>query len=184
MVAAGTVLCVCTHNRTRSVLMKALLLSHSAHAGVDLVVNSAGTGTTGGAPTARTVSMLREIGIDMAAHRATSVDHSMVRAADLVLTADRSHVVELTARWPSAFAKTFVLPELVTRSVSTGGRLGRPFAEWLAVLGAQRPTGLAYLRDEVAAEGIDDPTGLTIERWEAAFRQVDRLMREVASLVS
>lgn len=174
-----TVLCVCTFNRTRSVMMAALLQRHLADLGVAARVASAGTRADGGAPTRETVKLLAQYGIDVNGHQGAPLDQHIVESADLIVTAEQQHVVDVAGHWPDALASTFTLAELVERAQVCGGRLGAPIDEWRALLNEGRPTGIDYLDDRTIGE-IADPTGLDSRAWNVTFAQIDDLTRRLA----
>jgi protein-tyrosine phosphatase len=179
------VLCVCTHNRTRSVMMAALLTHHLAAGGTRATVTSAGMASAGEPPTDQTVRMLAARGIDVRSHRSRRVATTLVADADLTVTAEPDHVIGVAGAAPEAFARTFTLPELVELGERVGGRAGRPLAEWLAALGAQRPDQLAFLdaADAGTVGAIADPTGQPPRAWDTAVTTIDDLTRRLARLL-
>lgn len=180
--SAITVLCVCTFNRTRSVMTAALLEHHLAVTGIDAVVTSAGTRADGGPPTGETVSLLAKRGLDVRAHRGTPLSNELVAGADLIVTAEPDHVVVIAGRWPQSFASTFTLPEIVHRSQVHGGRLGASLDDWRDLLNTHRPTGLDYL-DDPGVGTIDDPTGRDRHTWATTIDQINDLTRRLAVLL-
>ena len=86
------ILCVCTYNQTRSVLMAALLDEHLRAEGVRADISGAGTRAAGGAPMSTTVDALAARGIDVRSHRGRPIDGPLVDAADLVITLE-DHVL-------------------------------------------------------------------------------------------
>lgn len=82
------VLIVCTGNTCRSPLAEALLRRDVEEAGVpNVVVSSAGTGASPGAPASEGSYLVAlEVGLDLSRHRARLVDSALLRDADLVLT--------------------------------------------------------------------------------------------------
>jgi arsenate reductase len=76
------VLFVCVHNAGRSVMAEALF-NRAASAGDEAL--SAGT-VPGGPPHPEVVEAMREMGIDVAAHRGQLLTDEMVQAADRVIT--------------------------------------------------------------------------------------------------
>ena len=174
-----SVLCVCTFNRTRSVMMAALLEQHLREIGVDATVRSAGTGADDGLATGETVKLLGERGIDVRGHRGTPLDDALIAGADLIVTAEHDHVVTIASRWPDAFRRTFTLPEIIVRSKLHGGRLGGPIADWLELLNDGRPAGFHYLDDRSIGEVID-PTGQDRRTWQEVFALVDDLTLRLA----
>ncbi len=178
-----SVLCVCTHNRTRSVLMEGLLAHHLRALGLEVTVSSAGTMADDGLATSETIKMLGERGIDLRGHRGTLIDDHMVEAADLIVTAEQDHVVTIASRWPDAFRRTFTLPEVVACTKLFGGRLGGPIGDWLDVLADGRPSGFAYLDDRSIGE-IVDPTGQDRRTWLEVFELVDDLTQRLAKALT
>jgi protein-tyrosine phosphatase len=175
------VLAVCTYNRTRSVLVGALLDEHLRRAGVPAEVTSAGTLGDGYPPTERTVRLLGERGIDVRHHRSRPLDERLVAGADLVVTAEREHVVWIAGRWPGVFNRTFTLPELVTRAEALQHDAGE-LSAWLGALAIGRPTAIDYLDADVGE--LDDPTGQAPGVWGVTFERVDELTRRLAGAVA
>jgi protein-tyrosine-phosphatase len=175
-------LCVCTHNRTRSVLMAALLDRGLREIGASATVRSAGVSGEGEPPTEETVRLLRERSIDVSRHRSRRVDEHVITHANLVVTAEHHHVVELGGRTSGAFAMTFTLPELVERGEAVGSRDGAPLERWLARVNEGRPTALDYLDADVAE--IDDPTGRSARHWERAIAEIDDLTARLIKLLT
>jgi protein-tyrosine phosphatase len=175
------VLSVCTHNRTRSVLVGALLREHLRQAGLDADVATAGTAGSGLPATDRTVRLLAARGIDVRDHRSQPLDERSVAGADLVVTAERDHVVWIAGRWPGAFRRTFTLPELVARAAAVQPMAGDVSA-WLDELAVDRPTAIDYLDADVGE--IADPTGRAPGDWDVAFAHVDDLTRRLASAIA
>lgn len=178
-----SVLCVCTHNRTRSVMMEGLLDEHLRTLGLEATVSSAGTMADDGLATSETIKLLGDRGIDLRGHRGTPIDDGVVDSADLIVTAEQDHVVTIASRWPDAFKRTFTLPELVACTKLFGGRLGGPVDDWLDVLAHGRPTGLDYVNDRSTGE-IVDPTGQDRRTWLEVFELVDDLTRRLAKALT
>lgn len=176
-------LAVCTHNRTRSVLMGALLADRLAHRGIGVILETAGFREGGLPPTDETVRLLAKRGIDVSHHQSQPIDADVVNRADIVLTAERQHVVDIASRWPDAFPRTFTLPELVTRAERIGPRAGVPLAEWLRLVNDGRPVGVGYLNSTDVLE-IDDPTGRAPSVWRSCFDEVDGLARRLSAVLA
>jgi protein-tyrosine-phosphatase len=176
------VLAVCTHNRTRSVLMAGLFEQHAAERRIAVATRSAGTGTGGEPPTDTTVRMLAARDIDVGRHRSAAISDSSVGGAHLIVTAERMHVISIAGRWPRAFDRTFTLPELVSRGTAVGPVGDRSLDQWLAEINLHRPRGIDYLDAPVGE--IDDPTGRAPSMWAAAFEQIDDLTDRLATLLA
>jgi protein-tyrosine phosphatase len=177
------VLTLCTHNRTRSVLMGALLESQLRVTGVDAAVRSAGTIADDQPATATTVRLLAARGLDVSGHIGRLVTEDDVRHAELIVAAEVAHVVHVAGRWPGSFDRVFTLPELVARGEAAGPRRGRPLSEWLALVGAGRHAGIDYLSDPTVLE-VPDPTGYPPEVWQRSFAQIDDLCTRLARLLA
>jgi len=177
-----SVLCVCTYNRTRSVMMAALLEHHLRHIGLDAEVASAGTRADGGLATAETVKLLGNLDIDVSGHHGSPISDARLERADLVITAEHGHVITIGARRPDAFARTFTLPEIVDHSRRVGGRLGGPVDDWLELLNEGRQAGFHYL-DATVGE-IVDPTGEAWRTWQTVFDQVNDLTRALSQALT
>lgn len=176
------VLTVCTHNRTRSVLMKAILGEQLSLRGVAARLNSAGTFDHNQPPTEPTVRLLAKRGINVAPHRSSFVDDSAVADADLIVTAEREHVVFISGRWDGSFSRTFTLPELVIRGEAVGTRGDASISDWLELVNHDRPRGMDYLNDDSVAE-IVDPTGQAPAVWRDTIDEIDLLSRRLALLL-
>lgn len=176
------VLCVCTHNQTRSVLAAALVDHHLREAGVPAVVGSAGMVGGGSPPTEETVRLLGARGLDVSSHRSHRLDDATAAGADLILTAERDHVVQIVGRTPRLFQRTFTLPELVQRGDSLGDLDELPLSEWLSALADGRPAAFDYLDAPVGE--IADPTGQSRRDWAEAFATIDDLTRRLARLIA
>ncbi|MEO7398770.1 MAG: hypothetical protein ABIW84_09420 [Ilumatobacteraceae bacterium] len=176
------VLCVCTHNRTRSVMTGGLLQRHLTRLRVDALVITAGTMPGGQPPMERAVRLLAGRGIVVDDHRSQALTDDLVSDADLIVTAERDHVVAIAGRWPKAFGATFTLPEIVALAERAGSRLGGPVDAWLARVGSSRVTALDYLDSDDLGE-LADPTGKAPAVWDKAFAEIDDLTRRLATVL-
>ncbi len=182
VVSSLVALAVCTHNRTRSVMMAALFQEHATAKGVAATTMSAGTTRGGEPPTDTAVRLLAARNIDVARHQSTAISDSSIAAADIVFAAEQAHVISIAGRWPDAFARTFTLTELVTLGDGVGPIGTRPLTDWLAEINDGRPRGLDYLDAHVGE--IDDPTGKAPSVWAASFAQIDDLTNRLAALLT
>jgi protein-tyrosine-phosphatase len=186
------VLTVCTHNRTRSVMTAALLEALLGdQLGPDAVaVKSSGFGAEGLPPIPEAVVAMRRRGLDVSEHRSWSTNAGLVEGADLILTAERDHVVKVAALSPSAFRRTFTLPELLAVASAPGDRydghdvdgdtIPVRIAGWAEQLTEARRAS-EYLREPVAE--IADPTGLPQRAFDAAVESIERQCQAVAAHV-
>lgn len=180
---ALSILSVCTRNRTRSVMMAALLGHHLADTGVAAVMTSAGTTAETLAPIHGVAEQLRRLGVTLPHHVGRQVDADAARDADLILTAEPHHVVWIAGRWPDVFNSTYTLPELVKYGESIGPRRGRPLAAWLAEVSTMRPAPKAYLEAQRVA-ALPDPTGAAEHVWVDIADRIDDACRRLATLIA
>ncbi|MEM1332913.1 MAG: hypothetical protein AAGG08_05590, partial [Actinomycetota bacterium] len=174
---------VCTHNRTRSVMMEALL-----QAGFDralgegaVMVRSLGFGPEGEPPIADAVDEMAERDLDVTHHESRQVNEARVGPADLIITSEKEHVVKIADVAPDAFRRTFTLPELC-RAMSADPIVGqRTLPEWIHSLSASR-TPSAYLAADVPE--VDDPTGEPKRVFAAAAARIESMCDEVVHLLS
>ena len=154
------VLVLCAHNRTRSVMAGALLRAHLGDDG-RFVVETAGFGPPDCAAIREAVTLLAERGIDVSDHRSRRVTPEMVRAADLVLVAEKAQVMAVVADLGGDFDKVFTLPVYVQR------RAG------------ERLQGMEYMRSTVPE--VTDPTGRSPRTWNAVWADLDTWCRAAAT---
>jgi protein-tyrosine-phosphatase len=177
------ILAVCTHNRTRSVLMSAMLRQHAQRADHNFVFRSAGFSERGGElPTHNAVRLLAERGIDVSGYLSHFLSEPGVTGADLIVTAERRHVVTLAGRWPEVYDRTFTLPEIVELGERVGPKGALTHRRWLEALHAERPSPLDYLDHPVGE--IADPTGESPRHWSSCFAQIDDLTERLIALLS
>ncbi len=174
-------LCVCTHNRTRSVLMGGHLARRRACTDLPVTIATAGFEPGGLPATPEAVRRLDAHGIDVGDHLSHRITDDDIDAAGLVLTAERRHVVEIASRRPDAFHKTFTLPELVERGTAIGCRGESTMEEWIGALDAGRPRSIDYLDAEIGE--IADPTGLGGRDWDRTERHVRALVDRMCRLL-
>lgn len=179
----ANVLCVCTHNRTRSVMAAALLRRHLAERSLTTTVTTAGLASDGQPPISRAVKEMAARNLDISGHRSAVVSADDVSRADLILTAEHDHVIELSGRWPDAFRRTFTLPEFVDRAAAVGPLDGRAWSAWLDEVGADRTEALGYLADRSIPE-VRDPTGERPAVWRGVVGQLDELTASIAQLLA
>lgn len=176
------ILTVCTHNRTRSVMMAALLGDRLGRTlGRETVrMRSAGFGPEGLPAIPDAVEAMRRRGLDVADHRSSAVTAEHVGWADLVLTAERDHVVRCAALEPTGFRRTMTLPELL--AAAPRSRVGATtVAAWAAELSEGR-TAAEYLRGDVPE--VADPTGSAPRLFEAAVVALEQQCDAAAALIA
>jgi protein-tyrosine phosphatase len=180
------ILAVCSHNRTRSVMIEAMLASMLADSGLAAEVRSSGFGPSGLPAIDDAVDAMAQRGLDVSQHRSRATTAALVEPADLILTAERTHVVRIAALAPDAFARTMTLPEFVGRA--TAGTTATPGIDTtgasrrrIARLTAER-TAAGYLGNEIAE--IADPTGLPRRDFHRAATEIEGQCRDAARLLA
>ncbi len=102
------VLVVCTGNTCRSPMAEGWL-NHML-AGKGWAAESAGVGAWGGSPaTPEAVAAMREMGIDISAHRSRPLVRRLADEAAVILAMTESHRREIARRFPEAERKTFLV---------------------------------------------------------------------------
>lgn len=173
-------LTVCTHNRARSVAMTELLRVELRQQGVPADVASAGFMPPGERATHQMVTSLAERGIDASPHRSTVIDATAVAEADLILTAERAHVIRISEDDSSVFARTFTLPEFVQMAEAFGPRRNWPIDRWVGALSVARTHG-TFLHGGAAQ--IADPTGLSHAAHLATVQEIADLCHRLVALL-
>ncbi|GIX36447.1 MAG: phosphotyrosine protein phosphatase [Lysobacteraceae bacterium] len=124
---AGTVriLVVCMGNICRSPLAEGILRHHAQKAGLELLVDSAGTHAyhVGEPPDPRAVAVARQRGIDITGLRARQVEAADAERFDHVLVADRRNLEDLRRRQPAVGARARLLLEVA----GAGGEVPDPY---------------------------------------------------------
>lgn len=177
------ILTVCTHNRTRSVMMAALLEAMlTARLGASsVVVRSSGFGPAGVPAIDDAVAAMRRRHLDVSAHRSQTTTGSLVDGADIILTAERDHVVRIAALSPPAFRRAMTLPEFLSRTADVTLDTDVGVRRWVEETTATRTAG-AYLRDPIAE--VTDPTGSIPRAFEQAVVAIEQQCTEVAELLA
>lgn len=167
-------------------MMSALLREHLHAVGIDATVASAGTRATGAPVMAGAAALLARRGIDVLDHLGMPLNDTLVERADLIVTAEQVHVIDVAGQWPGTFDRTFTLPELVQRASALPARNGADPRQWLPPWLEQvndgRPKGVDYVESRAVGE-IDDPTGLGELAWETTHQHIDTLTRHLAHLL-
>ncbi|MCU4187265.1 hypothetical protein K6U06_23080 [Acidiferrimicrobium sp. IK] len=178
------ILVVCSANRCRSVMGAALLESHLAGQGSDIEVRSAGFGPPGLPPLPDAVKVMADIGIDISAHRSSTVDAGVCEGADLLVGMTRQHLIDLALLAPRSWQRAFTVVDLVRRGRNIGP-LGddyedlRSWVHW-AQAGRDRASVMALpARDDVA-----DPVGRPLPEFQKARDTLDDLLRDLAGLIA
>ncbi|MBI2264314.1 MAG: low molecular weight protein arginine phosphatase [Armatimonadetes bacterium] len=115
------------------------------------------------------VATLRERGVDLAPHRSRRLSGEMVEETDLLLTMTRRQKTEVERKWPEASPrKVFTLKEYVT---------GEPSDP------EERRSGKKSWEEEEERYDILDPYGAVQVTYDSCAREIEELMRKLASLL-
>lgn len=177
------ILTVCSHNRTRSVMIAAMLgamLTERLGDGA-VEIRSSGFGPVDIPAIDDAVDAMQRRGHDVSAHRSSATTASLVDGADLILTAERDHVVKVAALSPDAFRRTLTLPEFLAAAIGANEYSDADLRAWVLSLTEQRTAG-QYLR--AAVPEVADPTGSPHRAFEAAVVAIERQCREAATLLT
>ncbi len=110
-----TILFVCTGNVCRSPMAEGIF-RQVVEGREDYVALSAGLGAMDGLPpTPHAVEALKEMGIDISGLRSRPLTAELVRQADYIFCMTHSHIDMVTALYPQAAEKTFLLREFDER---------------------------------------------------------------------
>ena len=93
------VLVVCTANQCRSPMGERLLARHLLTAGIDARVGSAGFLSGGVAAADGAVAALDRLGLDLSDHRSRRIDPTLLDLADVTITMEGAHVVDIVTTW-------------------------------------------------------------------------------------
>lgn len=177
----GALLCVCTYNQSRSVMMGAFLRDHLAQRGIGPEVSVATAGLHGGGhpPTSYALAQLGHRGWLVHGHVSRAVDADRLADRDLVVTAERAHVVSIAGRWPHLFDRTFTLPELV----GLLDTIAPTAVDVRARLSAARTEKSVYLDAPEVGE-IAEPGGGGPADWRRCAQTIDALTGRLADWVA
>lgn len=145
-----------------------------------VAVRSSGFGPAGVAAIDDAVAAMKRRGLDVSQHRSRATTAALVEGADIIVTAERDHVVKIAALAPSTFARAMTLPELLERFVEPAVH-GTALREWVASLTADR-TAATYLRSVVPQ--VADPTGSAPRAFEAAVMDLERQCDQLSALLA
>jgi protein-tyrosine phosphatase len=141
-------------------------------------IGSSGFGPAGMPAIDDAVDAMKRRGLDVSAHRSSTPTTPLVDRADLILTAERGHVVRIAALSRDAFRRSMTLPEFLAQAAEAGPGSDADLPSWVQSLTEQRTAG-AYLRAPVPE--VVDPTGSPSGAFEAAVVALERQCLEVTS---
>jgi protein-tyrosine phosphatase len=176
------ILVVCTGNECRSpaterMLGQRLVTSRESRFELD----SAGTAVIGGAPLHRlTATALRAQGVPVDGHLSRPLSLNRIVAADLVLTAERAHRVDVAAMASDWVTRTFTIAEFA--------RLCEPALRAGAVNPRELVAAAASLRGQLrlgdpGADDIPDPIAKGLEAHLQVVEILQRHVRQIADVL-
>lgn len=159
---------VCTANQCRSPMAAAVARHELTRRTVPGLVHSAGF-LEGGAPaTPGAVRAMRERGLDISTHVSVRLDPDLLALADIVVTMEGSHVLDLSTIDPRGALRAI---PLLAASKQVGDPPEQPFGptDLRAWVEASR-RDLDHILDP--GHDVEDPTGRTMRR----FRRTSELI--------
>ena len=146
-----SILFVCLGNICRSPLAEGALREAAARRGIDVIVDSAGTGNwhAGEPPDSRAMASARKVGVDISSQRARQVTVEDFHRFDEIVALDRSNLKDLRAIQPEgATARLSLLLDHVP------GREGQSVADpWY---GDDADFDVTWIEAAAGAEGLLD----------------------------
>ena len=115
---------------------------------------------------------------------ARNVRPRLIKAADLVLTADLSHRATVVDLWPAAVRRTFTLKEFarllaaVDPDLLNQASIRERLLEAMDLAGRQR----GY-RADTGEDEIGDPYGRSLDAYRTAFAEITGIVERIASAV-
>jgi protein-tyrosine phosphatase len=148
---------VCTGNRFRSPIVETVLRRELA--GLPVEISSRGTLEVGPLPTlVEALRVGRDLGLQLARHRARSMGFGELADADLVLGFERAHLLAAIAHGLASPAVVFTLPELARRLQRVHApRADNAVRSWRALVAVAAESRGAEIPKRVPE--IDDPIG-------------------------
>lgn len=172
------VLVVCTANICRSPMGAALLRHRATEAEFPIEVSSAGFLFDGESAASDSIAVMAELGIDISAHRSRIIDPEMVRAADLVVTMERTHARSLVLEAPESAHKIHTIGVAV-RGLSTSHQ--GTIKERIDRLGRDRQAADLLGRGD---DEVGDPYGRPRKLHRRTADQLDRLASELLDAIT
>ena len=168
-------------------LLEAMLVDRLGAGGVQ--IRSSGFGPLGLPPIDDAVDAMERRGLDVSARRSSPTTASLVDGADVILTAERAHVVKIASLSRDAFRRAMTLPEFLSSAAMARDEHtdvpdedgGHRVRRWTEQLTSSRTAG-EYLRASIPE--VADPTGSSPRAFEAAVVAIEQQCREVAALIA
>lgn len=171
---AISVMTVCTGNMCRSPLAERLLAARSAAAGLDVVVDSAGTRAANGVEIHReTLRVLEGYGGDASGFASRLLTPRVLKGHDLVVTATRAHRDAVQELAPLLWKKTYTILEVAKLADAD---------ESLTLAGLARAR-LGIDTDDPALD-VEDPIGREPEVFDRTGAQISDAVDSIVRLLA
>ncbi len=128
-----TILFVCTANICRSPMAAAIMRARIAQLALDAEVQVLSAGVwaeAGSRASTGATTVLRQRGIDLAAHRSQLLDQALLKQADIILVMEEAHRRSIFYRDPQVLAKVFLLSEMAGGHADVDDPYGGSFEEY------------------------------------------------------
>jgi protein-tyrosine phosphatase len=176
------VLFVCKGNQCRSPMAEALLRSKLPPS-TEIEVASAGTIGDGTPPPDHAVSVMKDMGLDIAGRPSRRLRAADIDSADLVVTMSRDLLVEVATICPAGLERSFTFADLIDRASRAGGpQMGESLRAWAQRMAAGRTTS-SILQLPMRSD-ITDPIGAGVTVYERTRDMLDRLTSELAGVLA
>lgn len=169
-------------NQARSPLGEVIGRALIRQRGIDAVVMSAGTMVRQPMPAAEgSVAAAARLGLDLEHHVSQPVTAELTRWADVVLTMERRHVIDIVTDHGGRIEATYTLPELAAYAgYSDPAKPGEAVQAWLdRIAQFRRPADL--LGGPAAPPEVSDPIGRSRRQFRRTAHEIQELMSTIVS---
>lgn len=179
-----TIVIVCTGNVCRSPLAEQLLRARLDAAGVLAVVTSAGVDPGQGLTMPpEVVAQSIRYGGDPVGHLPRALDASVLREADLVLTATRDHRGDVARALPRASRYTFTIAQFARLLDGVPADLDTVASPWDLVDEAAAERGAAAPPEDPTVDDIEDPYRREAEVYDRVGERIAGLVDVIAARI-
>lgn len=155
---------VCTANQCRSPMAAAFARYEMTRRAVPGIVSSAGFLEGGATAAPGAIRAMKEYGLDLSDHVSSQIDRSLVNLADVVITMEGSHILDLASIDPNAAQRAVPMGVAVQDLTDPASRPMGPTA--LRAWVTSRRRDLDVVLDE--RHDVPDPMGHSVRRFRRA----------------